>query len=66
MGTHRADHSEAITRITDIEIRDQNIKFVLGYQAQRLGYGCSISDLEAVGLQERRKSQPDTVFVINE
>ncbi len=52
--------------MADIEVRDQDIKFVLRYQAQRFRYRCSSSDLEAVGLQQRRKSQSDTVFVINE
>ena len=66
MATHCADHSEAIARMTDIKVGDEDIKFVPSYQAQRFRYGCSGSDFEAVGLQERRKSQPDTVFVINE
>ena len=52
--------------MTDIEVRDKDIKFVPSYQAQGFRYGCSGSDFEAVGLQERRESQPDTVFVINE
>ena len=65
MVTHCADHSEAIARMTNVEVRDKDIKFVPSYQAQRFRYGCSGND-STVGLQERRKSQPDTVFVINE
>src|SRR2546422_7945915 len=65
MATHCADHSEAISRMTNIEVRDKDIKFVPSYQAQGFRYGCGRSDFEAIGLQERRKSQPDTVFVIN-
>ena len=66
MATHCADDGEPVSWMADVQVRDQDIKLALSYQPESFSYGSSGSHFEAVGFQERRKSQSDTVFVINE
>src|SRR5207248_10564383 len=62
---HRADNCETITRMTDVEISNQDVELVLRQQSQRFYDGAGTCDFEPVRLQHRRQSQPDAFFVVN-
>src|SRR5579883_249118 len=63
---HCADDRETIARMTDVEIRDENVVRRLVHRIQRFGNRPGSSHLEAMDGQHSRKREPNSWFVIYE